>query len=106
MVAPVIHSGAGETWAPADAEFLPAQADAEDSIFFTGLRGSTLYQAKIENENVTILVKHFENQYGRLRAVRLGPDGYLYITTSNQDGRGPPRQGDDKIIRINPKIFR
>ncbi|MCH7730208.1 PQQ-dependent sugar dehydrogenase [Patescibacteria group bacterium] len=100
MVAPIIHSGASETWAPAGAEFI------KDSIFFTGLRGSTLYQAKIENENVTTLVKHFENQYGRLRAVRLGPDGYLYITTSNQDGRGPPRQGDDKIIRINPRIFR
>lgn len=100
MVAPIIHSGASETWAPAGAEFI------KDSIFFAGLRGSTLYQARIENEKVTSLVKHFEDEYGRLRAVRLGPDGYLYITTSNQDGRGPPRQGDDKIIRINPRIFR
>jgi len=100
MVLPVIHSGASETWAPAGAEFI------NGSIFFVGLRGSTLYQAIIENENVTTLVKHFEDEYGRLRVVRLGPDGYLYITTSNQDGRGPPRQGDDKIIRIHPRIFK
>ena len=99
MVLPIIHSGASETWAPAGAEFI------NGSIFFAGLRGSTLYQARIENAKVTTLVKHFEDLYGRLRAVRLGPDGYLYITTSNQDGRGPPRQGDDKIIRIHPRLF-
>lgn len=104
MVNPVIHSGANETWASADAEFV------DSSIFFTGLRGSTLYEAKIrqsaEETNVASLVKHFSDEFGRLRAVRLGPDEYLYITTSNRDGRGQVRQSDDKLIRVNPKIFK
>lgn len=100
MITPVIHSGGSVTWAPADAEIVGS------SIFFAGLAGSTLYEAKLENGKVTSLVNHFVNEYGRLRAVRLGPDGYLYITTSNQDGRGKPKQEDDKIIRVNPKVFR
>lgn len=35
-----------------------------------------------------------DGSYGRLRAARLGPDGALYVTTSNGD--------DDKVLRISP----
>jgi glucose/arabinose dehydrogenase len=38
--------------------------------------------------------------YGRIRDVIEGPDGSLYVTTSNRDGRAIPEQGDDKILRI------
>jgi aldose sugar dehydrogenase len=43
---------------------------------------------------------YFQNVYGRLRDVVMGPDGELYVTTSNCDGRGdcPPER--DKILRI------
>ena len=99
MEKPVIHSGADYTWAPGDAEYV------DGSIFFTGLRGSALYEAKIEGRKVKEIKAHFANEFGRLRAVRLGPDGHLYITTSNRDGRGTIREGDDKIIKINPEIF-
>ncbi|MDJ0608684.1 MAG: PQQ-dependent sugar dehydrogenase [Kiloniellales bacterium] len=37
---------------------------------------------------------------GRLRDVVSGPDGKLYILTSNRDGRANPEPGDDKIIRL------
>ena len=46
--------------------------------------------------------KLLEDEYGRLRAVVQGPDGYLYVTTSNRDGRGSPGRFDDKVLRIVP----
>ncbi len=42
-----------------------------------------------------------EGSLGRLRDVVAGPDGKLYILTNNRDGRGRPREGDDKIIRLD-----
>ena len=99
MIRPVINSGPSETWAPAGATY------ASGRIFFAGLRGETLYEAQIDGVKLKTLKKHLVGKYGRLRAVRLGPDGYLYITTSNRDGRGNPRPDDDKLIRINPRAF-
>jgi glucose/arabinose dehydrogenase len=40
--------------------------------------------------------------YGRIRDVAEGPDGYLYFSTSNKDGRGTPAADDDRIIRLVP----
>ncbi|AFZ56669.1 PQQ-dependent sugar dehydrogenase [Anabaena cylindrica FACHB-243] len=43
---------------------------------------------------------YLQGQYGRLREAIMGPDGELYVSTSNCDGRGncPPQR--DKILRI------
>lgn len=94
MVTPIIHSGPNDTWAPAGAVFY------DDRIFFAGLRGESLFEYKIADKS---LKKHFKGEFGRIRAVVLGIDNYLYITTSNRDGRGIAREGDDKIIKINPQ---
>jgi glucose/arabinose dehydrogenase len=45
----------------------------------------------------------FAREFGRIRAVRMGPDGYLYFTTSNHDGRGDPVPTDDLLLRIVPQ---
>jgi glucose/arabinose dehydrogenase len=94
MQNPIIHSGGDETWAPAGAAFF------NGNVYFAGLRGETLYKYNIENN---ILTRYLTGKYGRLRAVVLGPDNYLYISTSNKDGRGNPIESDDRIIRINPE---
>jgi glucose/arabinose dehydrogenase len=36
-----------------------------------------------------------------LREVMSGPDGALYVSTSNRDGRGRVREKDDRILRIS-----
>lgn len=94
LESPVIHSG-NITWAPAGAAYL------DGSIFFGGLRGQALFEAKIEDGKVT-LKEHLKGELGRIREVIAGPDNMLYISTSNRDGRGIPADNDDKILRINP----
>jgi aldose sugar dehydrogenase len=42
------------------------------------------------------LPPEFNDKYGRLRAARSGPDGALYVTTS--DG------SDDKLFRVTPAL--
>ncbi len=92
METPILHSGT-TTWAPAGAQFL------DGTIFFTGLRGSALYAYDIETDTLTTYLK---DKLGRIRDVVVGPDGFLYIATSNRDGRGIPGRQDDRIFRINP----
>jgi len=94
METPVLDSGS-DTWAPGGAAY------HDGSIFFAGLRGQTLYEAQIDNGEVESFEKHLEDRFGRLRAVEKH-NGYLYVTTSNNDGRGVPDLSDDKIIRVDP----
>ena len=95
MVSPEVHSGS-DTWAPAGAALI------DNSIFFSGLRGSALYKYDLSPKK---LEEFFKNEFGRIRDVVAGPDGMLYISTSNLDGRGTPQVNDDKIIRINPALL-
>jgi aldose sugar dehydrogenase len=74
------------------------------SMLFGTLRGESLRRltfgpdGSVSGEEVL-----YEDRYGRIRDVAVGPDGAVYFTTSNQDGRGSPRSGDDKILKIAPK---
>jgi glucose/arabinose dehydrogenase len=41
-----------------------------------------------------------DGTYGRLRDVVQGPDGLIYLATSNRDGRGQPGADDDRVLRL------
>lgn len=68
----------------------------KNDLIMTTLKGTHLRQIDIDsNEQNNILVG-----YGRLRDVVEGNDGFLYVLTSNKDGRGIPDNKDDKILKI------
>ena len=95
-VAPTRHSTADITWAPGGLVY------HEGSLYMPGLRGETLYEAVLDGIDIVAWHEHLVGEYGRLRTVVVSPDGYLYLTTSNQDGRGEPAATDDRLIRIDP----
>ena len=102
---PILHSGK-DTWAPSGSEFYYGDKIPQwnGKYFVATLRGSHLHMIDfdLENNKVTSHEKLFQDEFGRLRDVQTGPDGFLYILTSNQDGRGSPKVNDDKILRIVP----
>jgi aldose sugar dehydrogenase len=80
------------------------------NIFVGGLRGEQLRRVVLERApgsstgwRVVRQEALLHGELGRIRAVAMGPDGRLYFTTSNRDGRGRPSPDDDQLIRIVPK---
>ena len=76
---------------------------AKGNLFFGCLAGKALMRVVLDGPKV---VKHetlLKGKYGRIREVAMGPDGHLYFTTSNRDGRARPVQEDDRILRLVPK---
>ncbi len=53
-------------------------------------------------QSLNLVVFMWFNRVGRIRVVAMGPDGHLYIASSNRDGRGKPQVGDDRIYRVVP----
>jgi len=63
------------------------------------LKGSHLFSLEIDEndlESQTIIL----SGVGRIRDVAQGPDGYIYLITSNTDGKGFPDGNDDKLLRL------
>lgn len=71
-------------------------------FFFATLVGQHLHRIRLNSAGgVASEERLFDGTYGRMRDVKVGPDGYLYVLTSNRDGRGTPRTGDDRILRVS-----
>jgi glucose/arabinose dehydrogenase len=100
MENPVLQSGYDYTWAPSGMLYW------DSNIFFTGLRGQAIYQAKIQKEKVIDFLVHFKEDFGRIRSINIGPDEMFYIITNNTDGRGYANKEDDKLIKIKPNLFK
>jgi glucose/arabinose dehydrogenase len=73
------------------------------SLWVACLRGQRLYQIPVGgNGSLGGSVPLFIGQYGRLRTVVAAPDGTLWFTTSNRDGRGSARDRDDRVLQFRP----
>ena len=77
------------------------------SLFAGCLRGAQLLRISLARDSSAAGVWRVVSQspihrttLGRLRAVAVAPDGHIYFTTSNRDGRGSPGRSDDRVFRI------
>jgi glucose/arabinose dehydrogenase len=75
-------------------------AIAGGAVYMAGLRGQRLWRIPISGTSAGTPRAYFQGSYGRLRTVMAAPDGSLWLTTSNRDGRGEPRDGDDRVLRL------
>ncbi len=90
--------------APASALFYRSSVfrDFQGNFFFGCLRGERIIRVVLDERRVTSQENLLQGKYGRIRDVAEGPDGAIYFSTSNRDGRGKPAQDDDRIIRLVP----
>ncbi|MFN2340520.1 MAG: sorbosone dehydrogenase family protein [Halanaerobium sp.] len=81
----------------------------QGDLYVGTLRSQSLLKINLagENNNFNVeKIEHFFNDgsgrstYGRIRTAVTGPDGYLYFLSNNRDGRGRPRENDDRILRF------
>lgn len=73
------------------------------SLFFGALKGEGLMRLEVSATDPKKIVsseKLAEVGFGRIREVTEGPDGFIYFTTSNRDGRGKPASEDDRVFRL------
>ncbi|MFI0261106.1 PQQ-dependent sugar dehydrogenase [Streptomyces sp. NPDC017056] len=87
-------------WGTADAS--PSGiAYARGSVWMAGLRGERLWRIPLAGRQAAAEPQAFlQGEYGRLRTVVAAGDGGLWLVTSNTDGRGEPKKGDDRILRL------
>lgn len=88
------------TWSTSEAS-PSGLAFAGGSLWMGALRGGRLWQIPLgQDGSVGEPVAHYTDTYGRLRGVTAAPDGTVWVSTSNKDGRGSPRDGDDRILSV------
>ncbi|MFD9961206.1 PQQ-dependent sugar dehydrogenase [Amycolatopsis sp. NPDC058986] len=69
------------------------------SVYLAALAGQRLWRAQLTGDGgVGQPQSLYQGQYGRLRAAAVAPDGTLWFSTSNRDGRGSPGSSDDRIL--------
>ena len=102
MVSPLLEYS--PACAPGSAMFYngPAFPAFKGNFFFGCLKGAKIIRVTLDGRKVVAQENLLENTYGRIREMEEGPDGYIYFSTSNRDGRGAATKDDDRILRIVP----
>jgi glucose/arabinose dehydrogenase len=87
------------TWATSAAS--PSGAAIIGShLYVAALQGECVWRIPIRGASLGKPTRMLAGRYGRIRTVVAAPDGTLWVATSNRDGRGSPRSGDDRIIAV------
>ena len=76
-------------------------AVAKGFAFLGALRGRCVWSVKLTGANRGRRRRYFVGDYGRIRTIQKAPDGSLWMTTSNYDGRSSTQHpNDDRVIRL------
>lgn len=89
-------------WGTADAS-PSGLAHVDDRLWLGALRGQRLWRVDLDDGRAVRPKGFLVGDYGRLRSVVAAPDGMLWVTTSNHDGRGNPAPSDDRILLVDPR---
>ena len=102
MVSPLLEYS--PACAPASAMFYDGSQfpSFKGNFFFGCLAGKRMIRVVLDGRNVVRQEDILQGVYGRIREMAEGPDGYIYFSTSNRDGRGSPANEDDRIMRLVP----
>ena len=76
-------------------------AIAGNTLYVAALAGEALWRVPLRGARTGTPRRRYHDRWGRLRTVAVAPDGSLWIATSNTDGRGNPRGGDDRIVSVS-----
>lgn len=104
-----VHEGAAQDsryanpavqWSPTSTASPSGIAIVDDVAYVASLRGEVLWQVPLVGEQAAEPIALDLGDLGRLRTVAAAPDGSLWLVTGNTDGRGSPRDGDDRILRL------
>ena len=107
---PVVEGRAGRAgfvdpvaqWAPADASPSGLTIGPDGAVYLAALRGESLWRVAVRADGTADDPQRLlQGRYGRLRDVLTGPDGRLWVVSSNTF-RGSPRPGDDRIVSLAP----
>jgi len=76
-------------------------AIANGRAWLGALAGTSLYSVRLSGPHRRTKRRFFNGDFGRIRSVAAAPDGSLWITTSNHDGRASSSHpNDDRVIRV------
>ena len=75
-------------------------AIAAGRAWLGALQGECVWSVVLDGPDAGKTEQHLAGEHGRIRSVALAPDGSLWVTTSNRDGRTEPRSGDDRLLRL------
>jgi glucose/arabinose dehydrogenase len=113
----VSHDKTAETMISPKYVFTPAVAPASavfyqglllpqfrGKLLLAGLRGSGIYVAELNGEQIVKVEKLGEVEVGRIRELVESPMGTIYFTTSNRDGRGKVGESDDHVYVLEPVV--